>query len=57
MVLRGYNGRDKPLDSKVNWICEKESELMNIIDLLDMTPSSNLNSDMYEFATKIVREL
>ena len=52
-----HHERDKPLDSKFNWICEKDSELMNIIDLLDMTPSSNSNSDMYEFATKIVREL
>ena len=52
-----HNERDKPLDSKFNWICEKESELMNIIDLLDTTPSSSLNSDMYDFATKIVKEL
>jgi len=52
-----HHERDKPLDSKFNWICEKDSELMNIIDLLDITPSSNSNSDMYEFATKIVREL
>ena len=52
-----HHERDKPLDSKFNWICEKDSELMNIIDLLDMTPSSNSNSDMYEFATRIVMEL
>lgn len=30
---------------------------MNIIDLLDMTPSSSSNTDMYEFAEKIVKEL
>jgi hypothetical protein len=52
-----HHERDKPLDSNFDWICEKDSELMNIIDLLDMTQSSNSNSEMYKFATKIVREL
>ena len=49
--------RDKPLHDDLKWICDKESQLMGIIDLLEQTECAAKNGEMYELANEIVREL
>ena len=49
--------RDKPLHDDLKWICDKEGQLMGIIDLLEQTECAAKNGEMYDLANEIVREL
>ena len=51
------NERSRPLDDAFTWICDKEGQLMGIIDLLEQTECAAKNCEMYELANEIVREL
>lgn len=49
--------RDKPLHDDFKWICDKEGQLMGIIDLLSQTACASKDCEMYEIANNLVREL
>lgn len=51
------NERNKPLHDDFKWICDKEGQLMGIIDLLAQTACAEQDGEMYELANEIVREL
>ena len=49
--------RNKPLHDDFKWICDKEGQLMGIIDLLSQTACASKDGEMYEIANNLVREL
>lgn len=51
------NERTKPLNDAFKWVTAKESQLLSIIELLGKTASADKDSEMYDLANEIVREL
>ena len=51
------NERNKPLDEAFTWICDKEGQLLAIMDLLDTTECRNKEGEMFILADRIVRDL
>jgi len=51
------NERNKPLDDAFSWITNSEGQLMAIMDLLDTTKCRNKESEMFNLADKIVRDM
>jgi len=49
--------RNMPLNDAFKWITKKESSLYEILDLLGETKCSNKESEMYQLANLIVRDL
>lgn len=49
--------RNKPLHHDFKWVCDKEGQLMGIIDLLSQTECASKDGEMYEIANNLVREM